>query len=603
MLTEERPSIRLSDATSSALISSSFAFRHKESRAGEFCQAQLVLESNAIAGSSPITLSAVRVEFDGNLKPVVINHRSPEEAAASNDHIVVYVALAEETSGEDLDATEKLKGYCDLTLGASQKRVLNMRIPLREPGDVKASSVIAAYGNDSFDVEYATHFKEADAATGWYVEGLEKPRQTRADTQSLHIEPRPPKLQMRLLEPETQYYTDELIELFVELRNEEEDAALVKLEVQLLGQSSTTFKLQVEGQDTAEHGRGPDDTPVMRVTVGSVEKGARKELRLIVSPITAPTILETHLSATYHLASDPATPILQVLSIQTNIVSPFEANYDLVPRLHADPWPSLFDYDAVMPGSGVPQESMEPKGLAQQWTLLCHYASFASQDLCVTGMEMQVLSCTGAARCTVVNQPRARSAGEEGGEVVSPRTMHETQFDLVVQKLTLDDPQSVTLDLAFVIKWNRAHSSADRGTINTTMMPVGQYSVLGMEPRVLATVLHSDQSASPRLLRLDLTIENPSGHFLTFGLGMDSSDEFGFSGPKQTTLHLLPLSRRTVQFRLLPYVQGDYIRPGLTVRDKYFQKVLRVIPTEGMKIDKDGLLVWVPRGQEDAEMA
>lgn len=35
------------------------------------------------------------------------------------------------------------------------------------------------------------------------------------------------------------------------------------------------------------------------------------------------------------------------------------------------------------------------------------------------------------------------------------------------------------------------------------------------------------------------------------------------------------------------------------MRDKYFQKVLRIIPTEGMKIDKDGLLVWVPGAKEN----
>jgi hypothetical protein len=30
------------------------------------------------------------------------------------------------------------------------------------------------------------------------------------------------------------------------------------------------------------------------------------------------------------------------------------------------------------------------------------------------------------------------------------------------------------------------------------------------------------------------------------------------------------------------------------VRDRYFQKVLKVVATEGMRSDKDGVLVWVP---------
>lgn len=131
-------------------------------------------------------------------------------------------------------------------------------------------------------------------------------------------------------------------------------------------------------------------------------------------------------------------------------------------------------------------------------------------------------------------------------------------------------------------------------------MIVGQYMVLGTEPRVLASVLHSSQEKAG-LVRLDVTIENPSSHFLTFGLAMEPSDAFAFSGSKQTTMHLLPMSRRTQTYRLMPLVRGVYVRPGLVVRDKYFQKVLRVIPTEGMKIDKDGLLVWIPSMQEAEE--
>ena len=78
---------------------------------------------------------------------------------------------------------------------------------------------------------------------------------------------------------------------------------------------------------------------------------------------------------------------------------------------------------------------------------------------------------------------------------------------------------------------------------------------------------------------------------------MEPSEDFTFSGAKQTTLNLLPQSRRTTTYRLFPHVSRVWIRPKLTVRDKYFQKVLRIIPTEGMKIDEEGLLVWVP-GEE-----
>ena len=82
---------------------------------------------------------------------------------------------------------------------------------------------------------------------------------------------------------------------------------------------------------------------------------------------------------------------------------------------------------------------------------------------------------------------------------------------------------------------------------------------------------------------------------------MHPSEHFAFSGVKQGTVQLLPLSRRTITLHLLPSVSGEWIRPAFVVRDRYFQKILRVIATEGMRSDKDGLLVWVPPLMDDEE--
>lgn len=116
-------------------------------------------------------------------------------------------------------------------------------------------------------------------------------------------------------------------------------------------------------------------------------------------------------------------------------------------------------------------------------------------------------------------------------------------------------------------------------------------------------------------------------HFLTFGIVMNPSEHFAFSGIKQGTVQLLPLSRRTVRFRLLPLIdidrgegridgkapgssdqEGEWIRINFVVRDRYFQKVLKVVATEGMRSDKEGVLIWVPASlpagiEEQAEAA
>jgi len=68
---------------------------------------------------------------------------------------------------------------------------------------------------------------------------------------------------------------------------------------------------------------------------------------------------------------------------------------------------------------------------------------------------------------------------------------------------------------------------------------------------------------------------------------------------KQSTLQLVPLSRRTMNFRLLPSVRGEWVGPiHCVIQDRYFQKVLKIAPTEGMRLDKEGILVWVPPDEE-----
>ncbi|KAL6874961.1 Gryzun, putative trafficking through Golgi domain-containing protein [Trichoderma novae-zelandiae] len=623
-----KPFITISDDLASSFISASFAFRSKEGRAGETCLAQLSLKSDAHQVAAPITLASMRIEFEGHLKPITIVHDSSRTPADSSEvpTTVIAVSLTERSSGnakesdgeegenEDNDehdakdgakteGNEKdgcLTGTCDLTLEPGHRRVLEMNIPLREPGQASASRVILTYKADAFELDYTLSLSELGIVGAWFVRGSTKPRLSRPDGHVLQIQPRPPKMKLTLVEPLDQFYANEPIPLRISLLNGEHDSANVKLDIRILGATIPRFRV-----DAGEHKREVDaaeaESQVTGLTLGRIASSSSLEVSLRLDPAPAPTEYDIQVQADYHLDSDAATPITQVLSIHLNVVNAFEANYDLMPRLHPDAWPSLFDYEDVQDlteGDVIPA-----KGLAQQWCLVCHYASFATEDLDVVGLDLLVTGVTPGGRCHVVNQPEFSADGMP----VAPKKMYEARFDLVAQKNTLDDRHPVAIDLAFAVRWRRRPrqqpTDGEDSTVNVTTMTVGQYMVLGTEPRVLASVLHSSPEQAG-LVRLDITIENPSSHFLTFGLVMEPSDTFAFSGPKQTTMHLLPMSRRTKTYRLLPLVRGAFIRPGLVVRDKYFQKVLRVIPTEGMKIDKDGLLVWVPlapEGQVTAE--
>jgi hypothetical protein len=114
------------------------------------------------------------------------------------------------------------------------------------------------------------------------------------------------------------------------------------------------------------------------------------------------------------------------------------------------------------------------------------------------------------------------------------------------------------------------------------------------EPRVLATATPSNTLAG--FIHLDYTIENPSMHFLTFNLTMEASDQFAFSGPKTTAVQLVPFSRHTIRYNLMATARGTWIQPQLVVVDSYFNKTLRVLPTEGMRTDKKGILVCIRPG-------
>lgn len=585
----------LTDQDAMSFVDASFVFRGKESRAGDIVRAQLTLFSQAFSDSPPVTLSELQIEFEGGLRPVMLEHDPSDNTAEGSIPISTLDLIETFNDDSSGDLPTSLQGKCDLTLVPGRRRVLEMNIPLREAGEISAASVRLVYRCDAFDLDYKMRLGGSDQVSGWYVAGSSKPRHVRSGAHVLQVQPRPPKLDIKVVKPSSQYYANELIELKIQLINAEDEVATVKLDAHLFGKTVPAFKLEAGG-DERKADAADEETRVTAFPVGKLSQSSNFDMSLLIDPVEGPATYDLHLRASYHLESDPATPIMQMLPVTISVVSPFEANYDLVPRLHPDAWPNLFDYDNVHTADEKERATASASGLAQRWCLICHYASFANEDLTVKAMEMKVLSKPSHARCTVGKELEVPAEGL----VIGPKSMHEARFDLTAQKVSLDDRQPISLDLAVVIQWQRG-DKPDQAT-NTTTLLAGTYLVLSTEPRVLATSLASPPTAAQPegLMHLDITVENPSSHFLTFGLTMEPSDEFAFSGAKATTVHLLPMSRRTVTYRLLPLVTGTFVRPGLVVRDKYFQKVLRIIPTEGMKIDKDGLLVWIP-GTETAQ--
>jgi trafficking protein particle complex subunit 11 len=591
---DSKPVIAASDDTLSSFVSASFVFKSDEGKAGQTCQAQLSIMSNAFPESAPITVDSITVNFEGSIKAITLQHETSSERDVSKGNILLSsVPLQEESISDDIrdnDNMSVLHGKADLTLKPGQTRVFEMAIPLREPGDARAAKVVLSLDKETFALNYAIGFKETSKADVWYGPRSFRKTIARLDAHSIHVQPRPPKMEIKLAGQLDQYYANEPIQLPFDILNSEDTEAVAKVEIILYGEQIPAFRVGVADGDAKQAEATAEESQLSGIPLANMGSSQSVGVVLSLDAATNPCVIDVTVKVSYHLVSDPATPILQTTTLPLNIVNAFEANYDLVPRLHADPWPSLFDYDGLQYLTGD-DAIAQPRGVAQKWCLVCHYASFASEDLEIVDMDAKVLGCFGGARCLTTSRPRI----PDGGLKTPPRTVQEAQFDLVAQKLSLDDRGPASLDVAFVIKWKR--TSSDTSPVNTTTMVVPRHVVLGMEPRVLASISHVNPATG--LIHFDVTIENASSHFLTFGLTMEPSDEFAFSGAKQTTVHVLPVSRRTVTYRLLPLVRATFLRPALSVRDKYFQKVLRIIPTEGMKIDKEGLLVWIPPGEDN----
>ncbi|KAK4126992.1 hypothetical protein N657DRAFT_611212 [Parathielavia appendiculata] len=621
-----KPIVSIRDGQLQAFVSASFLFMKDEGRAGQSVRGQLSVVSNTHSESAPVVLSSIYLSFKGSLDGVVLRHQAkgPAIQQSQGKAILSSVPLtrqvdadaqAEPAESDETSTGVTLVGSSDLTLLPGRTLVLDMEIPLREPGETLAESLTLNVETELFGLRQSLAFQEAKNARLWYLSPSTTKHVAHPRPLAVRVLPRPPKMEVRCPVWKEQYYADEPISLKFEVENGEDVEALAKLDVLLFGEKPPSFTVEIPGQeDQTSFSVRSEETRLSGVSMGSIASSKSLAIGLRLPPIQRSSRYDLTLKVTYFLPTNPGTPISQTAVFQLKVVNPFEANYDLLPRVHRDPWPSLFDPEGIAPPSTAEGDSipLPPKGISQAWTLIARYASFASEPLRVKDVDITIQPQPTAFRCTSTKCTELPASG--AGRLVKPKTIQEAAFDLAAQKLTVDDRSHAHLDVSLLIKWTRVDTN-DQTTSNITTLPIPRFTLFGTEPRVLASVSYHRRRRGATtipttpLIALTIMIENASNHFLTFGLAMEPSDQFAFSGPKQTTLNLLPVSRRSVEYRLLPLDApptptegkeeeggGWWIRPGLVVRDKYFQKVLKVIPaSEGVRGGKDGFEVWVPR--------
>ncbi|KAH6616984.1 Gryzun, putative trafficking through golgi-domain-containing protein [Chaetomium tenue] len=627
-----KPSVSIRDGQLVSFISASFLFQSEEGKAGQSVRGQLSIKSNAHVGSAPVVLSTVYLSFDGSLDGIILRHH--ETAPQSQGKAVITtVSLTKQADNDDSQPTVPaevgsgvtLVGSANLTLRPGQALVFNMEVPLREPGETRVDSLTVNVATEMFDLRQELALQERGNENLWYISPSATKHVAHPQPLVVRVLPRPPKMEVRCPVWKEQYYTDEPIDLEFEVENGEDVEALATLDVVLFGEKPPVFTASIPGhEDQTSSSIRSEETRLSGAPMGTIGSLKSLTVRTRLPPIERSSRYDLTLKVTYFLPTNPGTPISQTAIFQLNVVNPFEANYDLLPRVHPNPWPSLFDPDTIsLPITNDSDDTtpQPPTGISQAWSLVTRYASFASEPLLVTDVDIAIQPSTTSRCTTTTKHTNLPTSGT--GRLIHPKTIEEATFNLSAQKLTIDDRSHAPLDISLIIKWTRPNPDTPN-TPNTTSLPIPRFTLFGTEPRVLASVTHRRGArGSTPLITLTITIENASNHFLTFGLAMEPSEAFAFSGPKLTTASLLPVSRRVVEYRLLPFEVGPtvgdgagggggggdgdgaeqggaaagwWIRPGLVVRDKYFQKVLRVIPAgEGVRGGKEGFEVWVPR--------
>ena len=593
-------------AANSRTVSATFAFGTTEGNVGVLLPSQLIVTSRAHEDSDPILISQVKVAFEGGLKNFNVHHSSTEKPEASTADGLghLHCILLQKTSSDATSlppspdyshVSQPLVGFADLEIAPGVAKAMSLDQIPRDPGDVEVASITLCISEADFDLEVVITEQEQIHQENYWVKsplGL-LPKKAKVGRSSfLKIFPKPPRMQIEARGLSTNYFTDEDITIDIEITNEEEEETNVKVDARLLAPSGILPRLKwaLDNEETSRDLPTEDplelsgfDSPSKNI--GKLSPMDNRKLTLCIqgSPIAADYVLEVN--ARYYVLSDPETQIIKSFSAKIAVAMQFDANHSFLPMIHSEPWPSYFNPDDLDQDLNIGEGEQEiAKGLSQRWFLTSRITSLAHVSLMIDSVELQVIEIHEGATCSISSASKDIVAAS----MISPNDLQAHDFIILAQKIDLEDRRSTFLDLRLEIRW---HRDGFQGPPSVTHLSVPELVMPFGEPRVLASAQNGH--APSETLYLDYVIENPSVYALPFLLTMDMSEEFAFSGPKNVTVHLVPLSRHNIRYTIFPLVKGTWISPQFRVFDTHFQKSLKVNATEGMRSDKKGVSIWV----------
>ncbi len=244
-----KPAVVLHDNEIHSFLSATYTFEYAEGKVGEPCSSQLVVTSHALPSAAPVIMSEIKIIFEGSMKPIFLSHQTIENDYIHSSAISLQAVSLTESLQDDRPV---FAGEASLVFRPGQTRIFEFSSLLREDGEAKAVSATFSMATELFDLEYINTFDQTITPDVWWGEKSIKKRIVRADAASIMILPKPPKIKLRLVGLQDQYYTNEQIALQVEVTNGEEVDSIVNLEVRLLGEGAPPITLKLAGTESYE---------------------------------------------------------------------------------------------------------------------------------------------------------------------------------------------------------------------------------------------------------------------------------------------------------------------------------------------------------------
>ena len=590
-------------------VAVTFGFATSQRHVGEKLPSQMIISSRAHKLSAPIVLKHINLIFQGSLRSIRIecdSERIPEYSKDGGPMQLYDVPLKPPISSDDPlslsttfgQSSQSLNGSSNLSFPPGVTKAFSFETMPREPGDIELLSATMYIEGDGFEFEVESNSSDHLHQYAMWMrssKGFSK-KAVNHNSLATKILPRPPKIRIQVDNLRKSYFTDELVEFGVKITSNEEVEANVVLQGHLLGQSQDLPSLQWTLHDEMRNGseqvikderltqhQGKPST----ISLGLLSPREIKSATMSFRGGSEAADYVLKFDVLYHLLTDPETLISNAFETEAVFERPFEASYAVLPRFHPSPWPSYFSADDDDGGESLDTSFVAAtvaRGLRQNWSLTARIASVVTEAINIDDVSLQFLECVNETQCKI-SQPTGTSQDQIDS---TPDNIKRWRFDLELQKPSLDDCRPAKLNFLLEIHWRR------QGTQNAPSVAhiaVPELVIPFGEPRVLASA-HPPQGKSA-FTCLQYTIENPSTYALTFNLSMETSDEFAFSGPKATSVQLVPLSRHTIRYHIFPLMRGTWITPLFRVVDPYFSKTLKVQATEGFRSDSEGLHVWV----------